>query len=73
MGFLDVAFLSSQASFSTSILIIVEVKASWTPHISRLWLGVDNGMLPVKYFCSNKAFFASVELHGAHKTVARME
>ena len=40
--------------------IVVEVKASVTPHVLRLWLGVDKGMLLVKYFHSNKvSFYAS--------------
>ena len=42
--------------FTTHFLqIVVEVKASGPPHILKLWLEVKKGMLPVKYFCSNKA------------------
>ena len=37
--------------------IVVLVTASGPPHVLRLWLGVGKGMLPVKYFCSNKASF----------------
>ena len=61
MGFQDVAFLHSRASFSITFLkIVVEVKAPGPPHILQLWLGVSKGMLPVKYFRSNKtSFYAS--------------
>ena len=37
--------------------IVVEVKASEPPHVLELCLGVGKGMLPVKYFRSNKASF----------------
>ena len=41
------------------------------PHVLKLWLGVSNGMLPVKYFNSNKASFCisqiSLRSHGCHK------
>ena len=58
MSFQDVAFLSSQASFTPHFLtIVVEVKVSGQAHVLILWLGVSNGILPVKYFCSNKAAF----------------
>ena len=58
MCFQNVAFLPSQASFSTTFLkIVVEVKASGPPIVLKLWLGVGKGMLPVKYFRSNKASF----------------
>ena len=44
------------------------MKASCPPHVLKLWLGVSKGMLPVKYFCSNKpSFYVSVEFHGGHK------
>ena len=37
--------------------IVVEVKASGPPLALRQSLGVSNGMLPVRYFCSNKESF----------------
>ena len=58
MGFQNVAFLSSWASFPPHFLrIVVEVKASGPPHVLTLWLGVRKGMLLVAYFHSNKASF----------------
>ena len=57
MGFQDVAFLPSIAIFSTTFLkIVVEVKASEPPHVLKLRLVLSNRILPVYYFCSNKAF-----------------
>ena len=50
------------------IKIVVEVKASGPRHILKLWLGASKGMLHVKYFCSMKPFFASVEFNRDHKT-----
>ena len=35
--------------------IVVEVRATGPPHVVRLWLVLSNGMLPLKYFRSNKA------------------
>ena len=58
MGFQDVTFLPSRANFSPHFLkIVVEVKASGPPHVLALWLGVSKGMLPVRYFRSNKSSF----------------
>ena len=58
MGFHDVAFLQSRASFPTHFLkIVVEVKASGPPHVLKLWLGVNMGMLSVGYICSTKPLF----------------
>ena len=56
--FQDVAFLPSRASFPPHFLdIVVVVNALGPPHVLRLWLGVSNSILPVKYFRSNKASF----------------
>ena len=58
MTFQDVAFLSPRACFLPHfLLIVVEVKAFGPPHVSNMWLGVSKCMLPVKYFCTNKASF----------------
>ena len=58
MGFRDVPFLPSRASSPTHFSkIVIEVKASGSPHILKLWLGVSKGMLPAEYFHSNKASF----------------
>ena len=48
------------------------MKASGPPHVLKLRLVVSKGMLPVKYFCTNRAFFMSVEFHGDHKTVIKL-
>ena len=48
IGFEDVVFLPSRASFYSSFRkITVEVKASGSPHFFKLCLGVCKGMLPV--------------------------
>ena len=58
IDFQDEAFLPSRASFSPHFLEIkVKLKASGPSHVLELWLGVSKGMLPVKYFRSNKASF----------------
>ena len=58
MYFQKVAHLSPRASFPPHFLkIVVEVKVSGSPHGLKLLLGVSKGMLPVRYFCSNKASF----------------
>ena len=60
---------ASSASFPPYFLIIVVgLKASKPPHKLNLLLEVSKGMLPGKYFCSNKAF-VSAEFCGDHKTV----
>ena len=71
MGFQDVVFLTSRASFLSPhfLRIAVEVKASGPLHVLKLWLGVSKCMLPVNYFCSNKVAFVSVLFHEDHKTV----
>ena len=65
MGFRDVAFLPPLATFPPHFLKIVLAlcKAYRPPHVLGLWLGVSKGMLPAKYFCSNKAIFMSIECH----------
>ena len=56
MGFQDVAFPPSKASFPPHFIkIVVEVKASGQPHVIKLCLGLNKGMLPVDNSCSNKA------------------
>ena len=37
-----------------------------------LWMGVSQGVLPDKYYHSNKDSLRSVELHGDHMTVIEM-
>ena len=58
MGFQDVAF-PPELVFSPHFLktIVGEVKDSGQPHALKLLLEVSKGVLPVKYFCSNKAVF----------------
>ena len=57
MGF-HVAFLPSRAIVMLHFLRnVVEVKASRPPHVFKPWLVVGKGMLPVKYFRSNKSSF----------------
>ena len=58
--------------FMPHLKTVVEVNALWPSHVLELWLGVGKGMLPVKYFYSNKAFFVPVGLHGNHKIVIKM-
>ena len=61
MGFQDVAFLSSRATFLSHFMkLVVEVKASGPLHVIKLWSGVSKGMLPVKYFFSNKTSFSEM-------------
>ena len=65
MGFQDVAFLPSRASFPQHFLqFVAEVNALRQPHVLKLWLRVSRAMLPVKYLHSKKAtFFVSDEFH----------
>ena len=51
--------------------IVVELMVSGLPHVLTLWLGVNKGMLPVKYFRSTK-HFVSVECHGDDETVTTL-
>ena len=65
----DAVFLPSQASFPPHFLkTVVDVKASGQPHIIKLWLGISKVILPVKYFCSTKPLFVTIEFNGDHKT-----
>ena len=58
MGFQDVAFPPSRASPTPHYLkIVLEVKTLEPPQVLKLWLGVNKGMLPAKYFHSKKASF----------------
>ena len=58
MSFWDEAFLPSELVFPPHFLkIVVKVKTSELPHALRLLLAVNKGMLPVKYFRSNKATY----------------
>ena len=73
MGFQDVAFMSSQASFPPHFLnTVVEVEALGPPHVLKLWLWLSKGILPVKYFCSNNVCLVSVEFNEDHKTVKKL-
>ena len=48
MGLQDVAFLPPELVFTPYLKNIVEeVKASGTPHVLKLWLGLSKSMLPV--------------------------
>ena len=49
------------------------MNATGPPHVLEMWFGVSKGMLPMKYFCSNKASFVSIEYHRDHKTVKVQE
>ena len=65
MGFQDIAFLPTRASFSTTFLKNCgRGESLGTTTCPKTVVGVSKGMLPVKYFCSNKAFFVSVIFHG---------
>ena len=45
----DFAFLLSRVSFPPHVLkLVVEVKASGTSHVPKMWFVVSNDMLPVK-------------------------
>ena len=51
---------------------MVEVMVSGLPHVLRIRLEISRSVLSVRHFCFNKSFFASVELHGDHKTVTNL-
>ena len=58
MGSQDVAILLSKASSSTTFLMNCgKGESLGRQHVLALWLGVSKDMLPVKYFCLNKASF----------------
>ena len=44
-------------SLETTTFLVVEVNALGPLHVLYLWLGVSNGMLPVKYFAPTKPHF----------------
>ena len=79
MSFQDVAFLPYQACFSPYfLLIVVDVIALGPPHVLKLFFGVGKDMIPVKYFCSNKASFfvsvlVSIKFHVDHMTVTKIK
>ena len=58
MGFRDVAFLPSRASFSSTFLTNYDRGESLRTATSlKTVVGVSKGMLPVRYFRSDKASF----------------
>ena len=73
MGFQDVVFQPSSASYSPHFLkIVAEAKASGLRHVLKQWLWVSKGMLPVKHFHSNIASVVLAEFHGDHKTATKL-
>ena len=55
MGFQDVVFLSSRASFSTTFLKNCgRGESLGTTTYLKAFVGLSKGILPVKYFRSNK-------------------
>ena len=60
-GFPDVAFLPSLSTFTPHFInIVVREMASGPSHDFKMWFGIGNGMLPVRYFCSNRSNFMAV-------------
>ena len=60
MGFQDVAFQPSRASFSTTFVKnCVRGESLRPPHVVKLWLEVIKGMLPLRYLGYDKASFCS--------------
>ena len=73
MGFQDVLFLSSRASFSTTFLKnCCRGEGLRTTTCLKVVVGLSKGMLPVKYFCFNKAIFVLMEFHVDHNTVPKL-
>ena len=74
MGFQDVEFLLSRASFPPHFLsIVVVVNALGPPHVIDLWLGCKHGHDPCEILLLRQClFFVSVEFHGDHKTVIKL-
>ena len=68
----SVPTLSSQFFSPHFFNVVVELKASGPPHVFELWLGVSKVMLPVEYFCSNKASFVLAELNEDYETATKM-
>ena len=52
--------------------IVVEVNTSGRPHVSKLWLEVSKGVLPVKCSCYSKSFFVSIESCEHQQTVMKL-
>ena len=70
MGFQDVAF---EIGYTPHFLVIVmEVKASGPPYVLELWSVVSKGVLPVKYFSSNRNPFCVSLFFEDHKTVTKL-
>ena len=44
----------------------------YTYVVLELWLRLSKGMFPVKYVCSTKPLFVSVNLSGDHMTATKM-
>ena len=62
MGFQDVVFLPSLATFSPHFLkIVVEVKGLGPSFALKLWFGVGKGMLLLNTFAPTKSIFLSGE------------
>ena len=58
MGYKDVAFLPSRASFSTTFLKICgRGENLWTAACHKAVEGLSKDMLPCKHFCSTKPLF----------------
>ena len=56
-------FLPSELGLTPHFLNnVVDVKTSGLRHVLKLWIEVSKGMLPVKYFCSNKSILRQYTL-----------
>ena len=67
-----IVFLPSRVSFSTPFLINCGSGGWLEITCLKTVVGASKGMLPVKYFCSTKPLFVSVEFHGDNKTVTKL-
>ena len=66
MVFQDVAFPTSRSSFTPHFIkIMVEVIVSGQAHLKSV-VGVNKGMLPVKYVAPKNPLFVSVKFHCDH-------
>ena len=74
MDLQDVALLSSRAGLSTTFVKNWgRVKSLGTITCPKTVGGVSNDMLPVEYFCSDKASsLCQSKFHGYHRTVTKM-
>ena len=59
--------------------IVVDEKASGSPHVMKLWMGVRKGMLPVKYvrlikasFCVHQNSWRSLDCHKVEVNLATL-